>query len=405
VEEASFKPELDAASDTSLTIYGSYSNFEALESEFERFNEYYPGVNLSYTYLDGYNDAIANSLLSSEAPDIYCTFNWMWGNPDCADIFESAADLAAAETGIDFSCVRDGIIRKTESGEILMAPVLATSFGMLVNTDLFKKEGLEVPHTWDEFEDVCEKFKAAGYASPIMGYVSSEPGSLEYNFAYPSLCSFAVSDPSMRDSFNDLDKSAGELMRPSLEKLRQLADSGNIDIEKCVNEIEDNYNAAIMRFYEGDVPMLVCSGDVASGTKKRESQSESFSASPFEYRFYAVPFDEEGGFVIDTVAMNFSVNKNSPDKDMAMEFMRFLISDEELGNMASVKRLITTTKDFSLDNIYSSLSDTPEDRMICSTEADLNDNAVKQFRYAAHKVFVGEMTVDEAIAAFGDLSE
>ncbi len=103
--------------------------------------------------------------------------------------------------------------------------------------------------------------------------------------------------------------------------------------------------------------------------------------------------------------MNFSVNKNSPNKDMAMEFMRFLISTGELGNMASVKRLITTTKDFSLDNMYSSLSNTPKDRMICSTEADINDNAVKQFRYAAHNVFTGNMTVDEAIKAFGNLSE
>ncbi|MCR5321817.1 MAG: extracellular solute-binding protein [Lachnospiraceae bacterium] len=209
----------------------------------------------------------------------------------------------------------------------------------------------------------------------------------------------------MRDSFNNLNPAAGELMRPSLEKIKQLVDSGNIDVEKCINEIADNYNAAIMRFYEGDVPMLVCSGDVASGTKKREGQSESFSASPFEYRFYPVPFDEKGGFVIDTVSMNFSVNKNSPNKDMALEFMRFLISTAELGNMASVKRLIATTKDFSLDSIYSSLGETPQDRMICSTEANINDNAIKQFRNAAHKVLIGEMTVDEAIAAYGNLGK
>ena len=209
----------------------------------------------------------------------------------------------------------------------------------------------------------------------------------------------------MRDRFNELEPSAGELMRPGLEKIQELASTGDVDAAKCMAEIENNYDAAIMRFYEGDVPMLICSGDVASGTKKRESQSESFSANPFEYRFYAVPFDEKGGFVIDTVAMNFSVNKNSPNQDMAMEFMRFLISTEELGNMASVKRLITTASDISLDNVYSSLSDVPKDRVICSTEANINDNAIKQFRQAAHNVLVGDMTVDEAIAAYGSLGE
>ena len=151
--------------------------------------------------------------------------------------------------------------------------------------------------------------------------------------------------------------------------------------------------------------MLVCNGDVVSGTKKRESQSESFSAAPFEYRFYPVPFYEKGGFVIDTVAMNFSVNKNSPNKDMAMEFMRFLISTKELGNMASVKRLITTSKNLDFDNVYSALGKTPKERTICSTDADINDNAVKQFRYAAHYVLLGEMTVDEAVAQYGNLQE
>ena len=400
-KKAGFVPKLDESTSATLRVYGSYSNFEALESEFERFNGYYPNVELSYIYLDGYSETIGTSLLSGEAPDIYCTFYWMWGNPECADVFDAAADLSAPETGIDFSCVRESILRKNDDGEILMAPVLATSFGMLVNTDLFEKEGLTVPKTWRDFVGVCEKFKASGYESPIMGFVSESPGSFEYNFAYPSLCNSAVENPSMRESFNNLEPEAGELMRPSLEKIKELADSGNMDIEKCENEIENNYDAAIMRFFEGDVPMLVCSGDVASGTKKRESQSESFTAKPFEYRFYPVPFDEEGGFVIDTVAMNFSVNKNSPNKDMAMEFMRFLISTEELGNMASVKRLITTTKDLSLDNIYSALSETPSDRVICSTEANINDNAVNQFRYAAHKVLMGEMTVDEAVKAYG----
>ena len=152
-KEVPFEPKLAVDSNASITVYGSYSNFEALESEFERFNAYYPNVSMSYVYLDGYNDAIANSLRGNEAPDIFCTFYWMWNNPKCTDIFEAAADLAAADTGINFSCVRQSLIRKTDSGEVLMAPILATSCGMLVNMDLFKKEGLKVPTTWSEFED------------------------------------------------------------------------------------------------------------------------------------------------------------------------------------------------------------------------------------------------------------
>ena len=35
---------------------GDYGNFEALEAEFDRFNEYYPNVSLSYVKLDDYKN-------------------------------------------------------------------------------------------------------------------------------------------------------------------------------------------------------------------------------------------------------------------------------------------------------------------------------------------------------------
>ncbi|MCR5321819.1 MAG: hypothetical protein K6E85_00820 [Lachnospiraceae bacterium] len=46
-KEVPFSPKLNADSNASITVYGNYSNFEALESEFERFNAYYPNVDLS----------------------------------------------------------------------------------------------------------------------------------------------------------------------------------------------------------------------------------------------------------------------------------------------------------------------------------------------------------------------
>ena len=46
----------------------------------------------------------------------------------------------------------------------------------------------------------------------MMGYVSSAPGSFEYNFGYPALVNAVVSNPSYRDSFNNLEPQAGEVM-------------------------------------------------------------------------------------------------------------------------------------------------------------------------------------------------
>ena len=56
--DAGFKPALDTDTGCSITVVGSYDNFEALEAEFDRFNEIYPNVRLSYVKLDDYNNTL-----------------------------------------------------------------------------------------------------------------------------------------------------------------------------------------------------------------------------------------------------------------------------------------------------------------------------------------------------------
>ena len=90
---------------------------------------------------------------------------------------------------------------------------------------------------------------------------------------------------------------------------------------------------------------------------------------------------------------------------MANEFMRFLISKKELNNMAGLKRLITPTDDFSSDELYSAIADISDEKSFSDKETGLLDPAVRQFRAAIYAVGNGTMTVDEAIAAFGNIPE
>ena len=56
--EAGFVPKYDKNTEFSLTVAGSYSNFESLEAEFERFYEYYPEASLEYVTMDDYDNVI-----------------------------------------------------------------------------------------------------------------------------------------------------------------------------------------------------------------------------------------------------------------------------------------------------------------------------------------------------------
>ncbi len=402
---ASFSPKYDKNTEFSLTVAGSYSNFESLEAEFERFYEYYPNANLQYVTMDDYNNVISNALVSSEPPDIFTTGSWMIGNEAYDVMFEACEDFSDPSVGIDYSCIRDSLIRTTDSGNVVMLPIFTTSYGMIVNMDIFDKEGLKVPTDFGELTEVCTKLKAAGYASPVMG-TNRFSGSGLYNcFAYPMFAYDAKNHSDQVDALNNLEPSAGELMRPSLERLSEFVNSDCIDVAKCQEEITDEYESVIMRFFEGDVPMMLATGDVVSGTAKRESKSDAFSAHPFKYRFFAAPAGDDGGYFINSVSLCFSVNKNSANIDMANEFMRFLISEKELDNMAGLKRLIAPVKDVSADALYSALSDIPEDRSFSDKETGLMDPAVRQFRAAIYAVGNGEMTVDEAVSAYGKIPE
>ena len=61
-----FQPRLDPETSCEITVVGSYSNFEALEAEFERFNEIYPDVELTYLKPDDYNNLLGTVLESPE---------------------------------------------------------------------------------------------------------------------------------------------------------------------------------------------------------------------------------------------------------------------------------------------------------------------------------------------------
>ena len=398
--EEGFRPALDTSSQSHIRIAGGYDNFEALEAEFDRFNEYYPDVELEFTKVDDYNNMIGTVLNGNDAPDIYVNYSWMYGREPYKASIDHAENLADPALGLDLDCIRGNIILNTGDSTLPMVPVFSNTYGMLVNNTLFEKEGLNIPTTYRELVEVCGAFREKGYKNPMMGFTNQETTSLFTVTIYPFFCETVAHDAEAVRKLNDLDPSAGEYMRPSLEKIVQFLDDGCVDLVSCA-EIENNYDAVILRFFEGDIPMMTCSGDAVSGTKKRESRSEAFIAAPFAYSFVPVPMSDEGPSFLDMPNLQFSVNKESPELDMANEFMRFLVTPRELNEMAQNKGLMAPTKDLSFNSMYSAFGAVPESRILSPEVFGLTDDAVIQLREAVYRVGTGEMTIDEAVAAFG----
>ena len=395
-----FKPALDTETECKITVAGSYDNFEALEAEFDRFNEFYPNVQLSYVKLDDYRNMLGTVLGSNDKPNIFFSYTWMIGNDRYKTVVDHMEDLSDSALGLDLSCIRPGLINHDAQDRVMLAPVFSRTYGMLVNNDLFEKEGLSIPATWTELMNVCEQFRSKGYSSPMMGYSLKSSSSFMNTVAYPLFTATLSENPDALSKANKLDPAAGEYMRPALETVEKLMQNNCIDLNEC-DKIEDNYTKVILRFFEGDVPMMICAADTVSGTKKRESQSEAFTKTPFNYTFAPIPLTEEGGYFIDSPSIEFSVNKDCDDLDMTNEFMRFLITKGELNEMASVKRLVTPTSDLSLDSVYAPFGQIPSERIISPEVLGITDQLTVQIRVAAFQVARGEITIDEAVKKYG----
>ena len=395
-----FQPRLDTDTSCEITVIGSYSNFEALEAEFDRFNDYYPDVELSYMKPDDYNNLLGTVLESSNAPNIFFSYQWMCGNEKSQQAYDHMEDLSDPELGLELDCLRPGLLSPDADGRLLMVPIFARNYGMLVNNDLFAKEGLQVPTTWEELLVVCEAFLNKGYSSPMMGYSADSSGCLMNILVYPEVVAALAGNPEALQAANEMDLSAGEYMRPGLEAMMRLIEKGYVNLEEC-GGISDNYTQVILRFFEGDVPMMICTGDTVSGTGKRESQSEAFSKAPFTYSFTPVPLSEAGGYFIDSPSIQFSVNKTCDNLDMTNEFMRFLITRQELNRMASAKRLVTPTTDLSFDSVYAPFGQVPAERVLCPEVIGITDPLAAQVRNAAYQVGTGAITIDEAVSRYG----
>lgn len=93
-----------------------------------------------------------------------------------------------------------------------------------------------------------------------------------------------------------------------------------------------------------------------SGMKKRESKSETFSANPFEYEFLYAPLGDKGAYAYQQPWYGFSVNKDSEEKEIAVEFLRFMMQEKEIDEMASIKGLPSVAEN-GTDERYAGLRD------------------------------------------------
>lgn len=348
---AAFQPRLDTQAQVELQAAGFLGNFEALDQVINNFNEYYPNVSVHYE--SNGSDSLRDYLTNNPQVDIFMTADRNVRYPGWDDKYvgDYCADLDGEE--IDLSAYQENVLDACRvNGKLVRLPLGLSLNGMVVNKTLLEKEGLKMPTNYQKFLSVLESLKEKGY-TPIQGASNSV-----YTYLIENMALYTLEKENLVDALNQGENSAVDALEPIFDRLNTMLEKGYTD--PAINDTypEDNYDGAILRFFEGDVPFWICDTEKVSGMKKRESKSEAFTANPFDYQFALIPMGDEGAYVYVEPWYGISLNKNSTNYDYALEFLRFLSTSDQLNTMASVKGIPTAGTDDSMDAGYEKVLDT-----------------------------------------------
>ncbi len=392
-QEVSFTPCLDTDVEITLYAIGRWENFEALEEVAQGFNDFYPNVTVNYALPDDFVLTLKNRLITGEELDFYLLQNPDW---DDFDVYtREAADFE--EAGIDFSNMppqvkQEGYI----DGKMKLFPIVQSVNGYMVNTTLLEKQGLSIPKNYHEFIAVCRRLKEKG-VTPVMGYPDS--------VYIPSDNSFFM-DVAMADNREEIVEglNRGEdnfgIVEQNLKDALELKEKGYISPEG--DDLEDGYNAVIMRFLEGDVPFMACSAEGFSGVKKREDKSQSFVNNPFSYEFIPSPTGETGFEACYSQDVVLCAYGKSPDVDYTLEFFRFLSTKEQLDIMGTVKGMPTVTEN-SGDKRFEVLENLSDTEKIYFSDTGMDYRVAEAYRGACKALGNGETDVEGAVEVFRQL--
>lgn len=366
-KEEGFSPRLDTEQKTSIDVAGFFGNYEAFDAVVNSFNEIYPNVTVNYEQVGG--NLLEEYMQNNQYIDIFMTTDDNIRSYTQAEKYvnEYCTDLCSAD--IDVSAVSDEMLKGcTVDGKLMSIPSGKKLYGMAVNKTLLKNEGLSVPQTYAEFTEALEVLKNKGY-TPIQGSAN-----LIYSIYTANMAANIIGkDADMQAALAKGDESAVKKITPVFERIKYLLDNGYTDHELNCTYPNDNYDQAILSFFNGDVPFWICNSENASGMKKRETKSEKFSAEPFEYSFEYIPLGDNGVYEYQEAWYGFSLNSNSDNYDYALEFMRFLAQKNQLDTLASIKGVPSVTGDASI-SLYSDVENVAK-----AESSYINDGSVNSY--------------------------
>lgn len=208
-----------------------------------------------------------------------------------------------------------GTLGRGGEGQVNGLPLSTNGSGIIYNTQIFEKHGIEPPTTWDELIGICDKLKAAGVAPFYWAFKDNWTGAPMFSSLSGDTLTEGVAAWYQK-------RKAGQVTfmdtyRPIMRKMKQIASYGN------TNKFELGYNDGNQGFAQGKAAMYV------HGTYAIPA-IRSYNAK-IPLGTFAMPADEEKNTkVVSGVDVALTMPPSSPNHDVVVEFFEALMSPDAM---------------------------------------------------------------------------
>lgn len=283
--------------------------FEKIE---ERFNAAHDDI---YLDIESPNEAMTvlkTRLIREDYPDIVGIGGDInYSNFLDAELFADISDLDVVSDIKPAYLQIDKDLEFIPQEGVYALPYAANAAGILYNKDMFDENGWEIPQTWSEFTELCGTIKATGTNPLYFGYKDTWTCLAPWNALAVGL---APSDVCSRVNSGDTTFKAE--YAEVAEKIKVLLDYAE------PNPYAYSYNDACTAFARGESAMYPI-GSYAVPQILSVNPDMNIDSFPFPAN------ENEADNVLNSgIDLQFSIMKESKNKEAAYEVLRFLLEDE-----------------------------------------------------------------------------
>lgn len=266
-----------------------------------------------------WRDLIKVKLDSGEAPDIICVdtpiglASSLHMDQYCIELTDQEWVNRIEKTTLEAVSVEDKVYGITFPG--------AKMYFYLYNKNIFEKLGLSVPTTYEEFKDVCQKIKDAGY-TPV--YEATTNGWHQVLPLFETGGLWLSQDPDMYQKLNanEIDLDEIPALLTIIKQLDECAKAGYFGDDYLSNAWENAKEAMAEERCAMTIAELGFRGQI-------EEEFPDFKASE-KLGAFVMPWGDNKAIGVNPASNAYFINKDSKYAEEAKQFFEYLAKPENL---------------------------------------------------------------------------